>query len=176
VTAAAAAPLRLFFALWPDARARDALEAWARRAQSVCGGRLMRPRNLHFTLAFLGDVPAARLEALVTAAGAVPARDLRIDVDRVAYWSHNRIVWAGAAAVPAALAALVDGLRAALDGAGFRHDARPFVPHVTLLRDARPAPLPPFAGVQWASEAFVLVRSVPGQDYAILHEWRVTAA
>jgi 2'-5' RNA ligase len=175
VTAAPAERLRLFFALWPDPPARAALAAWARGAETVCGGRLMRAQNLHFTLAFLGDVAAVRLDELIAAAGDVPAADVHIDVDQVDYWRHNRIVWAGTRAVPQGLAALVAALRAALDRAGFRYDAKPFVPHVTLLRDARPAPLPPFPCVQWHSPAFVLVRSVPGQDYAVVREWSVRA-
>lgn len=175
MTGAAGARLRLFFALWPDPGAREALAAWARAAHTLCGGRLMRPQNLHFTLAFLGDTAAPRLDALLAAAATVTPRRFALAVDRAEYWRHNRIVWAGAAAVPEALAALVAELRGALDAAGFRYDARPFVPHVTLLREARPATLPPFAPVAWPAASFVLVKSVPGADYAIVREWRVTA-
>jgi 2'-5' RNA ligase len=172
----AAARLRLFFALWPDATVRAALAHHADVAHAACGGRRMRAQNLHFTLAFLGDVDTVRLEALLAAASTVAPRRFVIGVDRVAYWAHNQIVWAGASQVPDALVALVADLRAALDSGGFRHDAKPFVPHVTLLRDARPAVLPALAPVTWPVERFVLVRSVPGQDYVILREWRVTPA
>jgi 2'-5' RNA ligase len=173
---AAAARLRLFFALWPDAATRATLAAYAAAAHARCGGRIMRPQNLHFTLAFLGDTDAGRLDSLRAAATAVAPRRFAIEVDRVAYWRHNRIVWAGAAVVPEALAGLVADLRAALDVAGFRYDAKPFVPHVTLLRDARPAPLPALASTAWPVDRFVLVKSVPGQDYANVGEWGVSPA
>jgi 2'-5' RNA ligase len=175
VTGTVGARLRLFFALWPDPGARAALAGWARAAHALCGGRLMRPQNLHFTLAFLGDTDAARLDALLAAAATVTPRRFVVDVDRAEYWRHNRIVWAGAAVVPEALAALVAELRGALDAAGFRYDAKAFVPHVTLVRDARPAALPALAPVAWPVASFVLVKSVPGADYAIVREWRVTA-
>ncbi len=168
--------LRLFFALWPDDAARAPLARYAGAAHAACGGRLMRPQNLHFTLAFLGDTEAGRLEALLGAAAGVEPRRFAIEVDRVEYWRHNRIVWAGASIVPDALAALVAELRAALDAGEFGYDARPFVPHVTLLRDARPATLPDFAPVTWRADRFVLVKSVPGGDYAIVREWVVSPA
>jgi RNA 2',3'-cyclic 3'-phosphodiesterase len=176
VTDAAPARLRLFFALWPDADVRASLSRYAQDAQALCGGRLMRPPNLHVTLAFIGDVPASRLDPIVAAATGVTPRRFVLDVDRVEYWRHNRIVWAGPSNTPRALAALVEELRAALDAAGVRYDRKPYVPHATLLRDARAAALPPFTPVSWPVEGFVLVKSVPGADYAIVREWRATAA
>jgi 2'-5' RNA ligase len=175
VTGAAPARLRLFFALWPDAAARAALAQYARAAQAVCGGRPMRPANLHFTLAFIGDVDAVRLDAILDAAAAVAPRRLVLDVDRVEYWRHNSIVCAGAGTVPAALAALARDLRAVLDAAGVRYDRKRFVPHVTLLRDAGPVPPPSLAPVRWPVDSFVLAKSVPGADYAIVREWCATA-
>lgn len=166
---------RLFFALWPDAGVRERLAAYARAAQARCGGRLMRPQNLHLTLAFLGDTDTVRLEALMAAAAAVAPRRFALAVDRVEYWCHNRIVWAGTAAVPAELAQLVGDLRAVLEGAGFRFDRKPFVPHVTLLREAHVATLPPLEPVRWAAHGFALLRSEPGRDYAVVREWSVMA-
>lgn len=174
MSAPATARLRLFFALWPDAAVRERLAAYARGAHARCGGRATRPQNLHLTLAFLGDTEAARLGALMAVAATVAPRRFELDVDHVEYWRRNRIVWAGAAAVPDELTSLTGELRAALDAAGFRYDRKPFVPHVTLLRDAHPAALPPFEPLRWPAEGFVLVRSEAGRDYAVDREWRVT--
>jgi 2'-5' RNA ligase len=176
VSAAPPARLRLFFALWPDAAARSALSRYAKEAQGPCGGRLMRPPNLHVTLAFIGDVDASRLDAILAAASGVKPRRFTLDVDRVEYWRHNHIVWAGASNVPLPLVDLVDELRSALDGAAIRFDRKPYVPHATLLRDARAAALPPFTPVSWPVDGFVLVKSVPGMDYAVVQAWRATAA
>ncbi len=62
---------RLFFALWPDQRVRESLSALARVAKTDCGGRIMQPRNLHLTLAFLGDTVEAQRDAAVAAASRV---------------------------------------------------------------------------------------------------------
>lgn len=167
MSGAAPARLRLFFALWPDEAARGKLAAWARGAHAVAGGRAMRPQNLHLTLAFLGNVAGERVRGL--AAMPAPAvRRFELTLDCAGYWPRNRIVWAGAAAPPPALEALAAGLRERLDGAGQPYDPKPFVPHVTLLREARRASLPAFAPVAWPVTEVVLVQSVPGADYAIL--------
>jgi 2'-5' RNA ligase len=174
VSARAATRHRLFFALWPDAALRERLAAYARAAEARCGGRVMRPQNLHLTLAFLGDIDPARLQALGAAAARVEPQRFVLEIDRAEYWRHNRIVWAGAAAVPGQLARMADELRAALDAAGFSYDRKPFVPHVTLLRDAHAAALPPFEPLRWPAEGFVLARSEPGRDYEIVGQWRVS--
>ena len=174
MTADAGAVERVFFALWPDDLVRRRLGVWARAAHARCGGRLMRERNIHLTIAFLGDTDAARMDALAGAVADVAPRRFTLTIDRTAYWKHNRIVWAGTDQVPPALEALVGDLRGALDAAGFRYDAKPFVPHVTLVRNARHAPLPPLDAVDWRVAAFVLVRSVQGErgsDYEVVAEW-----
>ncbi|MDP2878543.1 MAG: 2'-5' RNA ligase family protein, partial [Sulfuricella sp.] len=77
--------------------------------------------------------------------------------------------------MPAELALLVDDLRYRLGCAGVSFDAKPFVPHITLLRKAncKKNPLP--AGeVEWRVEDFVLVRSVPGESgsaYEVVGRW-----
>ena len=80
-------------------------------------------------------------------------------LDRCGWWRHNRIVWAGGEA-PSALLAAVGELHSALAARSLRFDAKPFVPHVTLLRQARPtAALPQPERLSWAVEDFVLVSS-----------------
>ena len=78
-----APPLRIFFALWPDAGARDALSALARDTAAQARGRAPSAGNLHLTLAFLGDVAAARIAALhaigPAVASAVPPFTLTLD-------------------------------------------------------------------------------------------------
>ena len=168
--------VRLFFALWPDDAVRAALVEWSTALERVCRGRPTRPRNLHLTLAFLGDVAQARLEELKGVAAGVTARRFELVVDQPGYWKHNRIAWAGAGEVPAGLVEMVEELRAALRAAGFRFDEKPFVAHATLLRKASPAPLPALPPIVWRGNGFALVRSVPGpngSDYAVAGEWRV---
>jgi RNA 2',3'-cyclic 3'-phosphodiesterase len=168
--------MRLFFALWPDACVRAQLVHWARELHAVCGGRRMRPENLHLTLAFLGDSDDARI-AQVEQAGGEPlpqAGSLRLDT--AGHWKHNRIAWAGASAVPAELQALVADLRASLVRSNIGFDAKPFVPHVTLLRNAgdpsRISELPP---IDWRFQGFALVQSVKlpeGIRYEVRKVWQ----
>jgi len=149
---------RLFFALWPDSDLQAKLAAWAKRAAGK--GRPMRRENIHLTLAFLGDTKAALVPDLIALARDLVFAPIRLPLDRVGYWKHNRIIWCGAEQDPAALTGLVAALRARLDAAGIAYDRKPFVSHVTLVRnalglDAAPAWVP----LIWEAVDFVLVTS-----------------
>jgi 2'-5' RNA ligase len=172
---AAGRPLRLFFALWPDDAVRAALAGRAAAIQRVAGGRATRAESIHLTVAFLGDCDPARLPALKSAAAAVRVRPFELVLDETGFWKHNRIAWAGAAQVPAALETLVAELRAALAAAQFAFDPKPFVPHLTLVRKAHAGfALPRPAPVRWRVSDFALVRSAPaaaGSDYVVEGRW-----
>ncbi|HEX8988114.1 MAG TPA: RNA 2',3'-cyclic phosphodiesterase [Rhodocyclaceae bacterium] len=172
----AEAPRRLFFALWPAAAVAGELDRLAREVQRACGGRATRRDSLHLTLAFLGDVPADRVSAAEAAADAVAGGRFLLELDRLACWKHNRIVWAGCERTPAALADLAAGLGDNLRAAGFVLDARPFAVHATLVRnaDCRVA-LPPLQPpLHWQVDDFALIESrlAPGGSrYAIVRRW-----
>lgn len=155
----AAEPLRLFFALWPPDELQDELATWAKQ---VAGrGRVMRRENIHLTLAFLGATDPELLPMLVERARAVRFAPIRLMLDRVGYWRHNRIVWCGTDNEPQALTALVVELRAGLGGAGIRYDPKPFVSHLTLVREATCLPrTPAWVPSVWEAQDFVLVSSV----------------
>lgn len=142
---------------------------------AACGGRGVRPANLHVTLAFLGDVPVSRIAAIIGSLDGIRAEPFALALDSCGYWRHNRIVWAGAAQCPLPLRRLVDALAGALYPHGFRQEDRAFMPHVTLLRDARRAPRTGLSqSIEWVIEEFALVQSVrreriPGYD--ILKRW-----
>jgi len=154
----AAATLRLFFALWPESDLQAKLAAWAKQAAGR--GRAMRRENLHLTLAFLGDTEAALVPDLIALATGVRFSPIRLPLDRAVYWKHNRIIWCGAGEEPQALAALVEGLRARLTTAGIRYDRKPFVSHVTLVRDAAGLPeVPAWIPLVWEAGDFALVSS-----------------
>ena len=109
---------RLFFALWPDAGVCRQLVALQREARAVAGGRAMKRETLHMTLAFLGNVPADRVSAVEEVAGALRGRAFDLELDRLALWRHNHIVWAGTDRVPEALAELAAELSNGLEEAG----------------------------------------------------------
>jgi 2'-5' RNA ligase len=171
----AARPLRLFFALWPDDAARAALERWSGAIHRVAGGRATRADSIHMTLAFLGDCEPGRLDELKAVAAGVSVGPFELVLDENGYWKHNRIAWAGASQIPAALETLVSDLRAALAAARFAFDPKPFVPHVTLVRKAQPGfVMPALEPIRWQVTGFVLVRSVmrpAGSDYLVEARW-----
>jgi 2'-5' RNA ligase len=168
-------PLRLFFALWPDEAARIALERWSVAIHRVAGGRATRPDSIHMTLAFLGDCDPDRLDGLKATAASVRTEPFELVLDEPGFWKHNRIAWAGATQTPEPLATLVEDLRAGLAAAGFGFDPKPFVPHVTLVRKARPGyAMPALESIRWRVTGFVLVRSVmrpDGSDYLVESRW-----
>jgi 2'-5' RNA ligase len=181
------ATARVFFALWPSAEVADRLGDIAQDAALSFGGRATRSDTIHLTLAFLGNVPEARLPELSSAAAAVCVEPFSIRLDRLGFWSHNHLLWAGCQTSAARLDELFGQLRLALTRAGFRvgGEGRDFAPHVTLVRhvpeSAAPSenlPLPPIEPLRWCCERFVLVRStlsVLGPAYRIVDEFPLLA-
>jgi len=173
--AAAAPSTRLFFAAWPAPEVQQALGDFARAAQRECGGRAVPAHNIHLTLVFIGAVPHERLSNLETLAETIEGPTFNLEIDRVDYWRHNRIVWAGVKECPDVLTDLVKRLEKMLAGAGFRLTQRPYVPHITLVRDAHRAPAQNrLAPVSWPISEFALVESVQldnSQLYEVLQSW-----
>jgi 2'-5' RNA ligase len=158
------ATARVFFALWPPAALADDLADFAGQLAQTCGGKPTRADTVHLTLAFVGDIDASRLPELAAAAQGLVLPPFELTLDRLGYWPHNRIVWAGCSAPPAGLGELAATLREQVMAAGFAVDRGKtgFFPHVTLLRKATQAPpsevLEPRG---WSCQGFVLVRSQP---------------
>lgn len=161
-------PVRVFFALWPQAAQRAALAAWQAPLKKLCGGKAMRADTLHSTLVFLGDVAPHRLEALQLAAREVAVAPFEVCFDVARYWGHNHIAYAAPDEVPELLRQLVSELEQKLRRHRFRFDRRSYQPHVTLLRHARwddhPLPMPP--AVRWRVREFVLVQSLTDENGA----------
>jgi RNA 2',3'-cyclic 3'-phosphodiesterase len=177
---------RIFFALWPEPEVAGRLHVLSAVAHEVCGGRRMRRDTLHLTLAFLGEVDAARYDLACTiadevaAGGGIAADECLgevLRIDRLAFWKHNHIVWAGCDEVPPALGALAEKLTAGLRGGGFALDSRRFAAHVTLLRNAQCAgDMAPIEAFDWPVRDFVLVQSQlerEGAKYEIVRRWAV---
>ena len=122
--------------MWPDEPARRELGRWAGSVHRLCTGRRTPTENLHITLAFLGQVDAGQFDAIVAAARGVQARRFPLRLDEPGYWTHNHVAWLGAAQAPEELNTMVADLRAALVRSGVGFDPKPFVPHVTLVRNA----------------------------------------
>lgn len=169
---------RVFFALWPSAELADDLAGLAGQLAQSCGGRPTRADTVHLTLAFVGEIDAARLPELAAAAQDLALPPFALTLDRLGYWPHNRIVWAGCATPPDRLVELAQALRRRVMAAGFPVDRgrTGFFPHVTLLRKAGQAPVAgvPERPLGWRCQGFVLVRSqlsTSGSHYRVVQHY-----
>lgn len=169
---------RLFFALWPDDATREALVK-VQRQLAAAGGRPIHPRDLHITLAFLGQVADERLACVYAAAQRVCVPPLSFTLDRQGAWPGPRVAWAAPSTVPQGLTDLVAQLWQGLVDCGFVPEARAYRPHVTLLRKAPRLPAADLAEpIPWTAEAFVLAASATGPakpGYVIRRSWPLCA-
>ncbi len=139
--------LRLFVALELPADVRSALSGVQERLKRQAPRGAVRwtgPEGIHLTLQFLGEVPAARQEAIAAAVtrAASGHGPLNLRAEGLGCFPNNRnprVVWVGLAGDLEALAALQGSVAAALTPLGFRPDARGFSPHLTLGRVRREA-------------------------------------
>jgi 2'-5' RNA ligase len=168
--------MRLFFALWPDTRARAALSRLAQEVARDGQGRAPREANLHLTLAFIGDVPQSRVEALLEVGQRVAAlaSPFPLTLERVGGRAYG-VAWLAPPSLPESLHRLHEDLATALDATGFSLQQRMFRPHVTLARDcARPAHRGHVAPIAWEVRRLSLVASTlaaGGSEYRNVGEW-----
>ena len=164
---------RVFFALWPPREAGEALARHGARLAKASGGRAVAAANLHLTLVFLGDVAPGRIDSLRRAAGTVEARRFTLALDRLGSFRGSGVGWAGCRQPANELLALQSALSSALAAEGFPPEARPYAPHLTLVRRIS-APIAPEAieAVTWEVGTFALVESRRERGgYATVGEW-----
>lgn len=169
--------LRLFFALWPNGVIRNALKHTGKWLYHYWDGRCMLPETLHLTLAFLGRTPVDQLDALTARVDVIEAHAFELTLDQTGYWQQNRIGWLGPSQPPPQLGELVSALNAAIQQSGIAYDARPHVPHVTLLRDTAGGEVHDCDPVRWPVSDFVLVSSrteAEGARYEVIQRWPLT--
>jgi len=154
---------RLFFALWPDDRTRQALFHWQTH-NLPADVRWQHRADLHMTLHFLGQIDISLLEPL-RVLGAEAAGD-RFDLvlDRVGHWRRSRILWAGPSSVPGELPQLHARIETGLNALGIETEARTYKPHVTLARKVRKQPpVKPLESLIWQVTELALVESRSGE-------------
>jgi RNA 2',3'-cyclic 3'-phosphodiesterase len=164
--------LRLFLGLRLPSATVETLGAWA--AAELRGGRVVPPEHLHVTLAFLGSRPAGELPAITTALRecAAAARPIELEPLR---WRETRSVGMVVLDDPGGAASeLATALHERLEALGvYEREARPWLPHVTVLRfRERPRlrpPLPSLGRFAPSDAAAFLSRLHPsGARYEVL--------
>ncbi len=103
---------------------------------NLSGGRPAKKSNIHLTVKFLGEV--ADIRGIKQAMDHVckTTRDFYMELDELVFMSRLKIVWCSVKGDLKALSTLQSGVEDALAGAGFPREKRPFLPHITLVRDA----------------------------------------
>ncbi|MFI9652988.1 RNA 2',3'-cyclic phosphodiesterase [Guyparkeria halopsychrophila] len=163
---------RVFLALWPDDATRAALHHVAR---SLPRGRGVPTAHLHLTLAFPGNVGIDVADCLAERLNFLAFSPIPLVLDRLGHFAGPRVTWIGPRRAPEALEQLAAEARGLCLACGVRADARPFVPHVTLRRFARPSTcLDLDEPMHWFADTLVLVES--GNDghpgpYRLLARW-----
>jgi 2'-5' RNA ligase len=131
---AAPPTIRCFVALQPDEAALERLDQLAREQHArFPSARRMRRENLHLTLAFIGALAADRAQQVAARLAAEPIAPFDWSVDSVGAFAGARVLWVGG--TDAQLDALAARARGLLDELDVRFDRKPFVAHVTVLRN-----------------------------------------
>lgn len=139
------------------------------------------PARWHLTLAFLGDVAEPAYDRLLPRLGRVAGRHpaVRLQVSGAGRFD-GRVLWVGLDGGTAQLVRLAAAVAAQARHAGIAVEARPYRPHVTVARAARPTDLRPlvaaltgYRGPSWLADTVQLVRSTQGPDprYETLAAW-----
>lgn len=132
--------MRAFLALELPPTVREACGRALDRLRTSAGRLRLTPAGqLHVTLAFLGEIDAARAAAVAEAVGpvirAAPAWPLRVrGCGAFPRLAHARILWLGVDDADGRCAALAATVWGRLVPLGFTPEARPFSAHVTFAR------------------------------------------
>ncbi len=92
-------------------------------------GNYVPTRNLHLTLAFIGEVPDAA--AVRAALQTVTVKPFRLSLSELG--TFGDLLWVGLRGNQG-LSAVVKEVRSALDAAGISYDRKKFTPHITVIR------------------------------------------
>lgn len=176
---AAAAKERLFVGVPLPEPLLPHVQRSQERIPATPGLRLMRPEQLHVTLAFIGAAEAGAGEAARDVVRAVPP-DLGGTVTLDGYLllpspGRARVIALGFDDAGGAFAALFEHVMGGLERTGvMQREKRPFRPHLTIARLRVPAKLRPMAEcdpVPYPVESLCLYRSdlrPSGAEYKVL--------
>lgn len=131
--------MRLFVAVVPPPRVREAALETAHRLSWEGRIRWTPPQNVHLTLKFLGETPEAEVPALERALQKVSrgheAFDCTLEgVGAFSSLKRARTLWVGVGKGAQRLSELAEDVEAGLEELGFAREKRPFHPHATVGR------------------------------------------
>ncbi len=133
--------LRAFIALELPAHVCDAIQKQTLRLRQILGNDFIRwvpTQNMHLTLKFLGDTSTSYLDflkqMLVRESDLHPSFDMHLGgLGCFPNQRNPRVLWVDIHA-PADLTSLQRGIEAGASRLGYKPEARPFSPHLTIGR------------------------------------------
>ena len=160
--------IRAFIALRCDERLVSRLvSARERLLDNAAEGRAVPDRDMHMTLAFLGDIDCRRTEELhrIIKRAARPVPPLRVNG-----YGHFGDLYFASVDSGDELTLTVEELTRCLRDSGFRTEDRDFVPHVTLARKVRLISPPKIVPFKLRPVMISLMRSELKRDGAVYTE------
>jgi RNA 2',3'-cyclic 3'-phosphodiesterase len=151
---------RLFLTVVPPHEVAQRLARLARHLKigHDLSGRPFAPEHFHVTLCALGDGPGVGSNAVARAmdcAAGLAMPPFKVVFDRVGSFPNGEVVLRGCDST-IGLEVLQQRLSDALDGSP--QPARPFTPHLTLLRDRHRVPEHEIEPIEWQVREVVLAR------------------
>ncbi|MDM5058625.1 RNA 2',3'-cyclic phosphodiesterase [Aeromonas rivipollensis] len=167
---------RLFFAL-PLHQLAPALIDW--RERRPWPGLPVPERNLHLTLAFLGEADEATQARLIATAAQQRCPPFSVHLDQTGWFQRARAAWVGPSEWPNELNVLARALRRHGEKLGLGNGEQGYRPHVTLSRKAGEAPEAlPAPDLVLQADSFCLYQSVStpqGVSYEPIACWPLRA-
>jgi RNA 2',3'-cyclic 3'-phosphodiesterase len=157
---------RLFLAALPDRETAERISDLARRLRigHELRGKLIRPEHFHVTLHHVADdvvpPPGELVDAILQRLSDLTMPSFRVAFDRVGSFKNGAFVLRGDESL-IGLEVLQQRVSDALDARPAV--ARPFTPHVTLLRDGRRVEEHDIEPIEWKVKEVVLVHSLLGR-------------
>jgi RNA 2',3'-cyclic 3'-phosphodiesterase len=177
MTDSSGARLRLFFAAVPDPVARECIATACHSLSLEPRARRVPRENYHMTLAFIGDVAASQLPALLEVGAAQKERAFSVTFDEYEYWPKPGVIVAAARLIPIELHRLWRQLGHELAGYVRALESEQLRPHVTLARKvSQPPVLQAMSGVDWRVRDFSLMRSDTSgvqSAYTVVDTWQL---
>lgn len=166
---------RLFFALWPNAKLQNRIFQQSESILRPWPGKRVLARQLHITLVFLGHVSQELQSCLRKRASSIDVTGFDLELSQLGAFSRSQVIWLGPDRVSPHLLELQKRLTQAQADCGLQPEARPFAPHMTLMRHAK-------GGCSnlrterlfWQVRDFALIESIShssGAEYRILARW-----
>ena len=136
--------VRSFIAIPVPDQGIEALQDTVQKLESDIGRsvRWVRPKGIHLTLKFMGDIPAGTVEQVLEALPQVAARfpPIKLAISRLGIFPNTRrprVLWAGLTGELEALSELQSAVDDMVGRLELPKEQRPFSPHLTLGRVRR---------------------------------------